>query len=81
MGKIDESQFQSKPKHHRGRQLGAQAVWVFGIVDTSTNPGIGYMEVVDRRDAQTLLPIVHVCVSLVPSSTVTNGLVTSDFKR
>ena len=60
---IDECQFQSKPKHHRGRQLGAQAVWVFGIVDTSTNPGIGYMEVVGRRDAQTLLPIVQrVCL-------------------
>ncbi len=48
---IDESQFQSKPKHHRGHALGAQALWVFGIVDISNTPAVGYMEVVDQRNA------------------------------
>lgn len=56
---IDESQFQSKPKHHRGRQLHADDVWVFGIVDISHTPAVGYMEIVARRDANTLLPIVQ----------------------
>ena len=54
----DESCFSHKPKHHRGR--GPQKTqWVFGIVDTSTSPAIGYMELVDTRDAETLLPIIN----------------------
>ena len=31
---------------------------MFGIVDTSHIPALGYMEVVQRRDAATLLPII-----------------------
>jgi hypothetical protein len=31
---------------------------VFGLVDTSQTPALGYMEVVSRRDAATLLPII-----------------------
>ena len=60
---IDESQFQSKPKYQRGRQLGQQAVWVFGIVDVSTTPAVVYMEIVDRRDANTLASYSAACLS------------------
>ena len=31
---------------------------MFGMVDTSPSPSLGYMEVVQRRDAATLLPII-----------------------
>ena len=34
-------------------------MWVFGIVDTSYQPALGYMEIVQRRDAATLLPIIQ----------------------
>ena len=33
-------------------------MWVFGLVDTSHTPALGYMELVRRRDAATLLPII-----------------------
>ena len=33
-------------------------MWVFGLVDTSHTPALGYMELVQRRDAATLLPII-----------------------
>lgn len=55
---IDESCFSHKPKHHRGRGPHTP-IWVFGILDTSTSPGIGYMEIVNKRDAATLLPIIQ----------------------
>ena len=32
---------------------------MFGLVDTSQTPALGYMEVVHRRDAATLLPIIR----------------------
>lgn len=32
---------------------------MFGLVDTSYSPALGYMEVVQRRDAATLLPIIQ----------------------
>ena len=31
---------------------------MFGLVDTSQTPALGYMEVVRRRDAATLLPVI-----------------------
>ena len=34
-------------------------MWVFGLCDTSQSPALGYMEVVSRRDAATLLPIIQ----------------------
>ena len=44
-------------QHHRGRAT-TREVWVFGLVDTAQSPALGYMEVVQRRDAATLLPII-----------------------
>ena len=58
---IDESCFSHKPKHHRGRAP-EHPIWVFGIVDTSYQPAVGYMEIVEKRDAETLLPIIQAVV-------------------
>ena len=41
----------------RGHQL--PPVWVFGMVDTTQRPALGYMEIVDSRDAATLFPIIQ----------------------
>ena len=38
-------------------------MWVFGLVDTSHTPAIGYMEVVTTRNAATLLPIIQTHVA------------------
>ena len=53
----DESAFAHKVKYHRGRGP-AQTVWVFGLADRSVKPALTYMEVVEKRDANTLLPII-----------------------
>ena len=38
-------------------------IWVFGIVDTSYTPSRGYVEIVERRNAATLFPIIQsVCL-------------------
>ena len=56
---IDESLFNHKPKYQRGRRPPAhREQWVFGLVDCTTTPAVGYMELVDKRDAATLLPII-----------------------
>jgi len=55
---LDESQFTHKVKHHRGRAP-QNVIWVFGIVDISMTPGIGFMRVVENRSADTLLPIIQ----------------------
>ena len=55
---IDESLYRHKPKNHRGRAT-QNEVWVFGLVDTSHTPALGYMQIVPQRDAATLLPIVQ----------------------
>ena len=34
-------------------------MWVFGLVDTSATPAVGYMEIVPNRQAGTLLPIIQ----------------------
>ena len=54
---IDESLFCHKVKAHRGRAPQAQ-VWVFGIMCTSSNRPRLYLEVVENRSAETLLPII-----------------------
>ena len=64
---IDESCFRHKPKYHRGRPP-QRVQWVFGIADTSTSPAIGFLQMEDRRDAATLLPIIQNV--LLPGTTV-----------
>lgn len=49
-------------KHHRGRPTTEQ-IWVFGLVDTSQTPSLGYMEIVPQRDAATLLPLINAHVA------------------
>ena len=55
---VDESQFSHKPKHHRGRAAEIP-IWVCGIVDTSFKPSVGFMEIVENRGAEILLPIIQ----------------------
>ena len=45
-------------QYGRGRPA-AHEQWVFGMVDTSTNPSLGYMRLVDNRNSNTLLPIIQ----------------------
>ena len=45
-------------QHHCRRATNAE-VWVFGIVDTSHQPALWYMQVVQRHDVATLLPIIQ----------------------
>ena len=49
-------------QHHRGCAT-TQEIWVFGLVDVSQSPAKGYMEIVHRRDAATLLPIIQAHVA------------------
>ena len=49
-------------QYHRGRAT-RQEKWVFGMVDTSTEPATGYMELVPNRQAATLLPIINAHVA------------------
>ncbi len=65
---IDESCCSHKVKHHRGRGP-LESVWVFGIIQRNSNTrGIGYLEIVKKRDAGTLLPIIENIV--VPGTTI-----------
>lgn len=52
---IDESHFY-KAKYDEGRMTG-RAIWVFGIFDMNTDRVL--MEIVEERNAETLLPIVR----------------------
>jgi len=45
-------------QNHR-RRATSQEVWVFGMVDTSHHPGLGYMEIVQHKSAATLLTIIQ----------------------
>ena len=51
---IDESVF-TRRKYNHGRMV--REPWVFGGIDTTTKEG--FMVPVDRRDANTLLPIIQ----------------------
>ena len=55
---IDESLFKYKSKYNRGRRP-QKELWVFGLADTSYKPAITYLEIVEKRDAATLLPIIR----------------------
>lgn len=55
---IDESKFMGKRKYNRGRiVLPASAGWVFGGICSETK--LGFYQLVERRDARTLLPIIE----------------------
>lgn len=56
---IDESKFLGKRKYNRGRggNFPATYGWVFGGICSQTK--FGFYQVVDRRDANTLLPIIE----------------------
>ncbi|CAC5422634.1 unnamed protein product [Mytilus coruscus] len=57
---IDESLFNHKAKHNRGRRAKKEGeLWVFGLADTSFKPAITYMELVPKRNKETLLPIIQ----------------------
>ena len=51
---IDESLFGKKRKYHRGS--GNQKIWVFGATEKHTRKA--FLQIVDRRDRKTLLPII-----------------------
>jgi len=40
-----------------------QKLWVFGLVDTSPTPALGFMQVVQQGNAATLLPIIQAHVA------------------
>ena len=50
--------YMKNTKAHRGHPPRTD-VWVFGMVDVSHSPALGFMQVVPRRDAATLLPIIQ----------------------
>ena len=52
-------------KYNVGHQVGVQ--WVFGGYDV-----VGFMVLVDRRDAATLLPVI--CQHIVPGTTIISAL-------
>ena len=55
---IDELLFCHKCKYHRGHAPVAET-WVFGVVACSTSPATGFVQIVERRNAVTLWPIIH----------------------
>ncbi|KAG0442085.1 hypothetical protein DMUE_0554 [Dictyocoela muelleri] len=55
---IDETMLNHTVRAHRGRSPRAKT-WAITMVDTSTSPGIGYVEIVGARNAETLLPIIN----------------------
>lgn len=61
---IDESLFGKKRKFHRG--TGNQKYWVFGITERGTRNSV--LQMVDKRDRSTLLPIIKRFVK--PGSTI-----------
>lgn len=48
-------------QYSRARRA-ARDAWVSGIVSCENSPGRGYFQVVERRDAATLLPIIQRCL-------------------
>ena len=56
---IDESCWSHTGKYHKGKARSKKPVWVFGIVDTTVRPCVGYMEIVSHRDKKTLYPILQ----------------------
>jgi IS1 family transposase len=53
---IDESLF-IRVKHHRGKDIYREQLWVFGLYDTDTQNIV--FEIVPSRDAKTLLNVIN----------------------
>ncbi|KAI5152795.1 hypothetical protein ENBRE01_3008 [Enteropsectra breve] len=59
---VDESLFSGRRKYNVGRDL--LKIWVFGIADRSFVPARSYLVCVEKRDSDTLIPIIReVCVT------------------
>ncbi|KAI5150354.1 hypothetical protein ENBRE01_1447 [Enteropsectra breve] len=54
---IDESKMNYKTKYNVGKR--SKDIWVFGIVDTPITPGKAFVQIVEKRDAETLFPIIQ----------------------
>ena len=55
---IDDILFCHKAKYNRGRRSSKEQ-WLVGLTETSAKPAITYMQTVDKRDVDTLLPIIQ----------------------
>lgn len=56
MIEIDETSI-SKKNYNVGKLLGHQRQWMFGGIKRGF--GLGFVRLVETRDAATLLPIIH----------------------
>ncbi len=54
---IDESLL-AKVKHHRGKDLKRQQVWIFGLINRPGREKKCYIEIVPDRSAHTLCSII-----------------------
>jgi hypothetical protein len=54
---VDETKVNFNCKSHRGRS-GTSQIWAISIVDTSTSPARGYIEIVPNRSRETLIAII-----------------------
>ena len=64
---IDESLFRHIPKYHRGHRPASEK-WDFGMADTSKKPARICKGLVERRNAETLIPIIERVAA--PGSTI-----------
>jgi len=82
---IDES-VMVKAKYHHGHQLREKQRWVFGVYDPELKEG--FIQLVEQRDAATLLPIIQRVVHYTASRpsrhnylVPTSGQRTGSFRR
>lgn len=64
---VDETKLNFNVKSHWGNTP-SNPCWAVCIVDTSTTPAIGYVEIVARRDSSTLMQVINRVVR--PNSTI-----------
>ena len=67
---VDETKLNFNVKSHRGAAP-TKACWALCIVDTSFSPSKGYIELLEKRNSETLLPIISRIVR--PGSTIVTG--------
>ena len=60
---IEKGCFRHSAKYGRGRKTNKQ-IWVFGLIDRKLEPNASYLEPVETRSTETLLPIIQsVCLA------------------